>query len=397
MDRRGDMANGRQRRPLNVQLAPGSVAEDIYHRRKGLPGAPGPAKDIAPGIPPTPAHDLVFYGGKTMRDLRYVNFFVGGDVWTKADMGSIDHALAAAMSDANLNDVMAQYFPGGPITTTFDGSTVLPGPAPALVSQGDAEVMVGRLHADGKLAGRDLSTTVVNLLLPQGTVLSDDAKPTAAPMAAVQTAPRNPVPIEEEADSLHGLGGFHGSIHPPAGSGTTATVYYAIGVYSEQRADGTMNGIAVFDKPWKNVVGTFYHELNEVRTDADVGDAIRAGNDPNATKFLGWLSDQGEECGDFPVFEAHPLSQVFQEVPLTDGSGTVPVQFQYSNRVHGPEGPAGTTPGPQPQNLDDLLHAATREVVLAWLFDAKLTGDTRLDDGLGQLSRVYRLWEGRRE
>jgi hypothetical protein len=37
--------------------------------------------------------------------------------------------------------------------------------------------------------------------------------------------------------------------------------------------------IVVFDQPWKNVVATFYHELNEARTDADVEDAIRAGND----------------------------------------------------------------------------------------------------------------------
>ncbi len=48
---------------------------------------------------------------------------------------------------------------------------------------------------------------------------------------------------------------------------------------------------------------------------------------------------QGEECGDFPVFEAQPLTEVLQEVGLTDQTGTVPVQFQYSNTVHGPEGP----------------------------------------------------------
>src|SRR5579864_5417008 len=97
----------------------------------------------------------------------------------------------------------------------------------------------------------------------------------------------------------------------------------------------------VFDQAWKNVVATFYHELNEARTDPDVEDAIRAGNDPNAVKFLGWTSQQGEECGDFPVFEANPLTEVFQEVPVTDGSRTVPVQFQYSDAVHGPEGPVG--------------------------------------------------------
>jgi hypothetical protein len=145
--------------------------------------------------------------------------------------------------------------------------------------------------------------------------------------------------VEEAEDSTQGLGGYHGSVH--VGAAPQTTVYYAVGVFSEQRADGTTNGIPVFDQPWKNVVATFYHELNEARTDPDVEDAIRAGNDPNAIKFLGWTSQQGEECGDFPVFEANPLTQVFQEVAVTDGSRTVPVQFQYSDAVHGPEGPVG--------------------------------------------------------
>ncbi len=110
-------------------------------------------------------------------------------------------------------------------------------------------------------------------------------------------------------------------------------------MYSETR-NGQTNGIPVFDAPWKNVVATFYHELNEARTDPDVERVIQGGS----STLLGWMSRQGEECGDFPVFEANPLSQVFQEVPLT-GGGTVPVQFQYSNHVHGPEGPI---PKPDP-------------------------------------------------
>ncbi len=52
-------------------------------------------------------------------------------------------------------------------------------------------------------------------------------------------------------------------------------------------------------------MATFYHELQEARTDPDV---------------------EGM------------LTKVFKEVPLADGSGTVPVQLQYSNAVHGPEG-----------------------------------------------------------
>ena len=70
------------------------------------------------------------------------------------------------------------------------------------------------------------------------------------------------------------------------------------------------------------------------------GSAIHAGNNPNANSFLGWVSDQGEECGDYPVSEAGGhLTEVFQEVELTDNSGTVPVQFMYSDAAHGPEGP----------------------------------------------------------
>ena len=86
-------------------------------------------------------------------------------------------------------------------------------------------------------------------------------------------------------------------------------------------------------------MATFYHELNEARTDADVEDAIRAENSPNADSFLGWTSRQGQECGDFPVFESNnDLTKVFQEVALSAGGGTVPVQLQYSNNVQGPEG-----------------------------------------------------------
>jgi hypothetical protein len=84
------------------------------------------------------------------------------------------------------------------------------------------------------------------------------------------------------------------------------------------------------------VVATLYHELNEARTDPDVEDAIRTGSNAN----LGWVSRQGEECGDFPISEAGTdLTKVFREITVGDGSGTVPVQCLYSNRVHRPECP----------------------------------------------------------
>jgi hypothetical protein len=95
------------------------------------------------------------------------------------------------------------------------------------------------------------------------------------------------------------------------------------------------------DAAWNNVVATFYHELNEARSDPDVEEVINGG----PVSLLGSNSRQGEECGDFPVFEANPLTKVFQEVPV-GGGGTAPVQFQYSNFVHDPEGPAAALPHP---------------------------------------------------
>jgi hypothetical protein len=146
----------------------------------------------------------------------------------------------------------------------------------------------------------------------------------------------------EESSSLEGLGGYHGSIRRSG-----VAICYTVDTYSERRPDGFRNGIPVFAEPWKNVVATVYHELNEASTDPDVEDAIRNASDPAAERFLGWTSDRGEECGDVPVEEVRQLSEVVREVPLADGSGTVPVQFQYSNAVHGPEGPI-----PEPHRLN---------------------------------------------
>jgi hypothetical protein len=307
---------------------------------------------LAPGLPATPEHDLTFHGGSTIADLVFTNFYVGGsDAWQPSDIQSIDKALAAAMSDKDLNNVMCQYFPTGQISSTFRGSQVLVGPPPQTVSQGDVETLVRTLYQAGTLDGFDLKSTVFNFMLPSGTILNTNAAPTTGTISAsvesaqlMSTATKSAqvgLPHEEEEDSTQGLGGYHGSIHVgPAPN--EQTVYYAVGVYSDQRPDGTVNGIPVFAQPWKNVVATFYHELNEARTDPDVEDAIRAGNDPSAVQFLGWTSSQGEECGDFPVFEANPLSQVFQEVELTDASATVPIQLQYSDADHGPGTPRDT-------------------------------------------------------
>ena len=338
---------GKSLRPLRVFLGHRSRAEEGFRSRMSMPQQAA----LAPGVPATPEHDLVFHGGNTIANLLFANFYVGGsDAWQASDLQSIDRALAAAMSDTNLNNVMCQYYPSGQITSTFQGSQILAGPPPQTVSQGDVENLVRTLFQAGTLSG-DVTSTVFNFMLPRGTILNTDPAPTnstitarvesSRPAQKVEKPVAAGVPVEEEEDSTQGLGGYHGSVHVVTGT-DSVTIYYAVGVYSERLADGTTNGIPVFDQPWKNVVATFYHELNEARTDPDVEDAIRAGNDPNATHFLGWVSSQGEECGDFPVFEANPLTEVFQEVELTNQNSTVPVQFQYSDADHGPGEPRDT-------------------------------------------------------
>jgi hypothetical protein len=332
--------------PMRVTLGHRSKAEKGFRERAIMPTP----EVIAPGVPPTPQHDLIFHGGKLLADLDYFSFYVGGaPAWPATTIQFIDQGLQAAMTDTNLNHVMSQYFPSGRMTTTFKGSKVLSGPKPAVVSQGDVEALVKSLFTAKSLNGFDVGKTVFNFLLPSGTLLNTDEAPTALVISAHLEGAATPSPAipHEEEDSTEGLGGYHGSVHVGKGK-NRKTLYYAVGVFSEVLSDGTTNGIVVFNEPAENMIATFYHELNEARTDPDVEDAIRAGNSPSAVKFLGWTSQQGEECGDFPVFEANPLSQVFKEVALTAGPGSVPVQFEYSNAVHGPEGPI---PVPDPPLL----------------------------------------------
>jgi hypothetical protein len=345
---------------------------NIVHKRP-TPGSLS-ADALAADLGATPAHNLRFRGGRTIRSLTYLNLYVGGkEAWAASDIQEIDRALAAVMTDSRLDTVINQYFPDGPVATSAAPSQMLPGPKPQTVTRATMDALV-REHvvSAGRLNQFDPATTLFNFLLPRGVVLTTDGGAQAAAKApapspfsvntvttirsadvvttvtvattAAVAAPtgipdtdgdgdRKGGPLggdpDDAASSLGGLGGYHGSVH----AGGTV-IYFAVGVFSEMLTNGDQNGIVAFDDPWKNVVGTFYHEMQEARTDPDVEDAIRTQN----RNFIGWNSDQGEEIGDFPVFEADPLQLVFKEVPLVNG-GTAPIQLMYSNRVNGPEDP----------------------------------------------------------
>jgi hypothetical protein len=290
----------------------------------------------ADGFPAEPNLNLRNFGGGTIEHLTFTNVYLGtAGAWSVDDVAMIDKALPAAMSDAHLNNVLAQYYPDGKPTTQFKPSRTLPGPLPQRVFRDTVEGFVAGLETSNALSGFDLASTVFCFMLPRSVVLVDGTKAGHEEHADDGDDSANVAVRErdEAADSKHGLGGYHGSVHPKRG-GKTETVYYAVGVYSEGA-----NGIVAFDEPWKSICATFYHELCEARTDPDVEDAIRAGNDPKANAFLGWYSPRGGEIGDIPMEEAGAdLGTIMKEVPLAKG-GTAPVQLMWSNAVSGPEGP----------------------------------------------------------
>ncbi len=322
------MATEEITRILNVVLAPESAA----HRatRPPVPAA-APAGEIAPGLVPQPEWDLTKGEGRTISDLVFVNRYVGQPgQWSAADMQSIDGALDAAMSDANLQGVIAQYYAGA-ISSHMLASAQRAIPLPGTVYKDTAEQIARELHAEGVLGKEDPANCVINIMLPEGTLLSDDFSPGSQPPPGAEVAharrKAGTIKLNEKdaAISTEGLGGYHGSIDLGGG----VTIYYAVGVYSKEG-----NGIVAFNEPWKNVVATFYHELNEARTDPNVELVNATGNGA----LLGWYSQKGGgEIGDLPITLCQGnLELVFKEVPLANGNGTVPIQLMWSDRVNGP-------------------------------------------------------------
>jgi hypothetical protein len=284
-------------------------------RKKHPPRQAG--QPIAPGFKPDRSYALKNHNGKTIQSLSFTNVYLRVGDWAPADMANIDAALAAAMSDPKLNDVIQQYFGSQPISTTFLGSKKSDAPVPATFDRDSVSSSLDQFYNAGQLAGIDFPNTVVNLLLPPGIILDTTGA----------GALRKGGDADDKDSSLQGLGGYHGS-HKTA-DGTT--IYFAAAVYSQQTAKGT-NGIPVWPDSWKNVVATLYHELNEARTDADVEQVNATGNND----LLGWYSQKGGEVGDIPIeLAGNDLQLVFVEETLQNGQ-IVPIQLMWSNAAAGP-------------------------------------------------------------
>jgi hypothetical protein len=302
--------------PMRIQVAPGSEAEYRHYRTaKRRSDESVDRAALAPGVSASPSDDLVFRGGKVLPQMGFQNVYLGrASDFAAGDVEAIDDAITRVMRDAQLKSIVQQYFPGKVLSYDVAASVILEENRPNEMDEPDVQNKVIDLFDRGLILTTDLDRTVFNLVLPPDTVLKLDG-----------------------SSSLGGLGGYHGSVHFTR-AGQRRTLYYSANVYSATRA-GRRNGIPFFSAPWKNVVCTLYHELMESQTDPDVSDAIRQ----NDRRFIGFNSNRGQEIGDQPI-SANSLDRVFKEVLTQPGLRPTPVQFIYSNAVHGAEGPAEKPP-----------------------------------------------------
>jgi hypothetical protein len=314
---------------------------------------------------------LVYRGGRTIRDLTFKTFYYGA-VWQgvppppivnphAAARALIDETLAIGMSDPGLNGLLSQYFNGDAISATALPSAVITD-APRTVTpnvpfnENDLRTVLTSLVPNG-MAGLDLTSTVVNIVLPMGMSLEILGVDQAARPPGTKVMPGVPCDAPNHSS---GIAGYHGSM---AITGLNTDLLYSVVVWS----DGS-TGIPVPGwQGWENIVATLYHELQETRTDPDVDCATRTGDN----HYIGWNTDpiQGpdgldcREIADLPLIlhSDNPFA-AFARVPVSVPGGTtvqVPVQLMWSNK-DGRMMPAvlPSTPPGAPASLASLAAAS---------------------------------------
>jgi hypothetical protein len=246
---------------------------------------------------------LVRRGGRTIYDLSYKNFYYG-TIWRQDENSAIvnrhararekiEQAIAAAMTDSDLNRLLSQYFPHRPITANplppaiIDDAPRTTSPDIPFNEIDIRSVIAGLVRTH--LANLDLASTAINIILPQGMSLEilgldEQERPS--------DAPRMPGVPRDAPFYASGLAGYHGSVAETI-AGKPVDVLYSVVAWSD---GGT--GIPVPNwSGWENIVATLYHELQEIRTNPDVDLAVRSGN--NA--LIGWNTDpvegpDGQDC-----------------------------------------------------------------------------------------------------
>src|SRR5436190_1736935 len=99
-------------RLTNVVVRGDSPAGERYRAQRSVAAVVEALEAIAPPFVPDAARDLQYFGGKTIPQLTFASFYLGGAArWADDDVNSIDRALEKAMTDVGLEGVIAQYFP----------------------------------------------------------------------------------------------------------------------------------------------------------------------------------------------------------------------------------------------------------------------------------------------
>lgn len=283
------------------------------------------------------APKLVYRGGRRLAAMSYKLVYYG-PAWNQAPGATstnphadartrIDAAVAAAMQDAGLNTIMAQYFPGQTVTTTVLPSVVWdkdqrPDPIIVPFHEGDVRRIIPAIVAAG-LDGADPASTAINIVLPHGfglQALGLDAQQ-RPPGAVVMPG----VP-DDAPSSGTGLAGYHGSV-----TVGNQQVPYSVVVWSDGSTGIPVPGWA----GWENICATLYHELQEIRTNPDVDVAVRTGSNAH----IGWNTDplkgpDGLDCreiGDMALILFDDWrSEAFQRVRI--GAMDVPIQRMWCNQ-----------------------------------------------------------------
>lgn len=202
---------GARNRYLNITAASNSKAAKAYagrHVKMSPPNAE--ATKAAKG---GAAVDLHYYGGRTITDLTFTNFYLGGAAWAASDRRHIDSGITALMTDPWCLNVVDQYEITTP-TSKAAKSLVLTDRVTPRYYTSDVEAQVSALFKAGKLSKFDTRNSLFNFLLPRGVVLVDGFRPGAARQEHETEAEhdrrrRSDVLVKDEAaDSRNGLGGF---------------------------------------------------------------------------------------------------------------------------------------------------------------------------------------------
>jgi hypothetical protein len=212
---------------------------------------------------------LVDHGGTVLTSPQVTAIYLG-DYWVTSQGASdafhTDSFLQAWLAGPSVSVVLAQYRVA---SASFASSDKVAGASPAQFTDADAQALVKKELAAGRVAGG--GQTVHVIYLPPGTVLTFQG-----------------------VSSLGRLGGYHSSFRDAA---TGKLVYYAVIVYSQGG-----NGIDFKGNPQVNLSIFTSRVLAGAFTDPDVGQGT-----------LGWIDDVKGEVGEiaFALSADATLKDVF--------------------------------------------------------------------------------------